>query len=90
MASVLAQFIERRGASRVPVGNMVVSIDPRDGREPILCCVWDLSLEGACLMIPPDVIVPETFAVRVDGKLHQAHVVWRKWPHMGIKFSEEV
>ncbi len=79
---------ERRTSRRVSVGNMVVRVDPCDGREPILCCVWDLSLEGACLMLPPDLELPEDFRVRVDGELLEAHVVWRRWSHLGVKFGK--
>ncbi len=81
---------ERRVSRRVSVGNMVVRVDPRDGREPILCCVWDLSLEGACLLLPPDVELPDRIQVRFDGELREAEVTWRRWSHVGVKFGKAV
>ena len=80
--------VERRQHRRVNVGTMVVSIDPRDGRDSIQCCVWDLSVSGACLMAPPDTEIPKMFGILIDGVPHDAHVVWRTWTHVGVRFSE--
>lgn len=90
MGEAAEQPSERRTSRRVSVGNMVVRVDPCDGREPIMCCVWDLSLEGACLMLPPDLQLPDNFQVRVDGELREAQVVWRHWSHLGVKFGQVI
>ena len=80
--------VERRQQRRVNVGTMRVLIDPRDGRDPISCCVWNLSVSGACLMADPEIDIPKVFGIVIDGVHHDAHVVWRKWMHVGVRFSE--
>jgi hypothetical protein len=50
-----------------------------DGREPIMCCVRDLSLAGACLLPLADISVPARLQVRVDGEFREARVIWRRW-----------
>ncbi len=90
MAQPAEHPVERRVSKRVSVGNMVVRVDPCDGQEPIMCCVWDLSLEGACLMMPPDVALPDRIRLRFDGELREALVVWRRWSHVGVRFGRAV
>jgi hypothetical protein len=90
MAQPAEHPLERRVSRRVNVGNMVVRVDPCDGREPIMCCIWDLSLEGACLLMPPDVALPDRIRVRFDGELREATVIWRRWSHVGVKFGARV
>ena len=79
---------ERRQELRVNVGNQVALVDLCDGRGEVACCVWDISARGACLMIPPDISIPNVFKIFLDDGCHTAVVVWRRWSHVGIKFAE--
>jgi hypothetical protein len=90
MAKSAEYPVERRASRRISVGNQVARVDPCDGREPVMCCIWDLSTEGACLLLPPDVAVPDRIQVRFDGKLREADVIWRRWSHVGIRFGQTV
>ena len=69
------------------IDNGVVLVDLCDGRGEITCCMWDISESGACLMIPPDVVMPQTFRVLFDTGCRVAVVVWRRWSHVGVKFA---
>src|SRR5882757_4654608 len=70
---------DRRKTPRFPIGNLVAELDLLDGNEPVLICIWDLSLGGACLMIPPDLKLPAQFDLYIDGLCHPVEKVWQ-WP----------
>ena len=78
---------ERRTEPRLNVGNRVVLVDLGDGRGEVSCCIWDISTRGACLMVPPDVPMPDTFKIFLDDGCRTAHVVWRHWSHIGVRFA---
>ena len=79
---------ERRQQPRLSVGNGVVLVDFCDGRGQVTCCLWDISARGACLMIPPDISIPNTFKIILDNSCRTAVVVWRRWSHVGVEFSD--
>ena len=56
------------------------------------CTVRDLSEAGARLKVEPFVKVPETFelVIEIDGLYAQSHIVWRKGPDIGVRFTEPV
>jgi hypothetical protein len=58
---------DRRKTPRVSISNLVAELDLLDRTEPVLVCIWDLSLGGACLMIPPDLKLPGQFDLYIDG-----------------------
>jgi hypothetical protein len=86
-ASKLKQA-ERRSERRETVGNTTALVDRCDGSEMVLCCIWDLSTSGVCLMVPPDVTIPRLFKIQIDGRSLEASVVWRQWSHVGARFAE--
>ena len=76
---------DRRKTPRFPIGNLVAELDLLDGNEPILVCIWDLSLGGACLMIPPDLKLPAQFDLYIDGLCHPVEKVWQRWCYAGVR-----
>lgn len=58
---------------------------------PIPCVLWDVSDGGARITAAHSNILPDTF-VLILNKATNAHrfcqVVWRRKPHIGIKFIE--
>jgi hypothetical protein len=79
---------ERRSERRATVGNTTAFVDRCDGSEMVLCCIWDLSASGVCLMVPPDLAIPHEFNIQIDGRSVKASVVWRQWSHVGARFVE--
>src|SRR6266849_1975067 len=60
-------------------------------RTPIPCVIWDLSDEGARLASGRLNILPALFTLNLtrDGKSSRlCRVVWRKKPHLGVRFVE--
>lgn len=86
--SMPALETDRRKTPRTSFGNVVARVDACDGREPILCCLWDLSAEGACLMLPPEAQLPPTFDLMLDDATHRVTIMWRHWSHVGVRFAE--
>ena len=84
MADVITA--ERRSESRVDIGNEVALVDAGEGREPLTCCIWNVSPGGACLLVPADVPLPATFDIQMNSGCRKAVQVWRQWTHVGIKF----
>jgi hypothetical protein len=75
---------DQRKTPRVPIGNLVAELDLLDGNEHVLVCIWDLSLGGACLMVPPDINLPEQFDLYIDGLRHPVKKVWQSWCYAGV------
>ena len=76
---------DRRRTPRVAVGNLVAHIDLCDGSDMQMVCVWDISLGGACLMVPPDVRLADEFDLIIDGLAHPVEKVWRRGSHVGVR-----
>ena len=76
---------ERRAQPRIEVGNRTAVVDFCDGLEEMTVCVWDVSAKGACLLVPPDLNIPNTFKIKIDD-WRKVTVVWRRWSHVGIQF----
>ena len=81
---------ERRRAQRVHLGNIIARADLGDGSEPVTVCLWDLSLTGACVLVPRDVTMPDQFKILFDHAARDARVVWRTWSHVGVTFVESL
>ena len=86
MGAVDLDTAERRSEPRMSIGNQVVLVDLCDGRGHVTCCIWDLSQRGACLMVPPDVSVPNSFKIFVADRWLKAGVIWRRWSQVGVHF----
>jgi hypothetical protein len=67
------------------IGNLVAHIDFRDGREPIMVCVWPTSLGGACVLVAADTEIPERFDLVIDGLARPVEKLWRRWSLLGMK-----
>ena len=80
--------VERRSEPRIDIGTHVVPLDLGDGRGRIDCCIWNISANGACLMVPPDVSMPSSFSVLLETGPRTAVQMWREWAYVGIKFVD--
>jgi hypothetical protein len=76
---------DRRRTPRVALGNLVAELDFKDGSDPVLVCIWDLSLGGACLMVPPDLKIPKAFDLCIDGLHHPVEKIWQSWSRVGVR-----
>jgi len=81
---------ERRLEPRVDIGNEAVLVDLLDGREPITCCIWDISLKGARLLVPSGVQMPAQFKIISGNHSRAAFSIWQQGPYVGIKYVEHV
>jgi hypothetical protein len=76
---------DRRKTPRINLGNLAAFVDLLDGADMKTVCVWDISLGGACLMVPPDVWLPDRFDLVIDGLAHPVKKVWRRESHVGVQ-----
>ena len=83
------QIAERRKGERETVGHYLLQIDARDGRDPIQCCIRNISLGGACLELSEKAELPDEVTLVIGNVMRQAKIVWRKWNQIGIMFLEE-
>ena len=88
-ATLAPNGIEHRKSPRTAFGGKSVIQVEIPGREPIMACLWDLSLTGACLLFPADVHVPDVFKLNFDEISRQAQIVWRKESFVGVRFTDE-
>lgn len=84
-----ASHTERRREDRVSVGHRRLQVDPCDGRQPIDCLVWDMSVNGARLTLSHNVPLPPEVSVLIGNVTHRARVVWRKDPQIGVEFLHD-
>jgi len=75
---VVVSFPDRRKSPRKDVGNHLAQIDFRNGRTKVQVCLWDISPEGACLLVPAGTRIPEAFDLIVDGWSHPVKVFGTK------------
>lgn len=80
--------IERRKTQRTDLGNCIAHIALGDSRSLIEVCVWNVSTDGACLMVPQGVNVPETFDLIIDGVTTAVRRRWQKEIFAGVSFCE--
>ena len=78
---------DRRRTPRLHLGNLVAEVDLHDGNERLVVCIWDASLGGACLMVPPDLKLPDAFELYVDGLRYPVQRVWHRWCYVGVKLQ---
>lgn len=90
MSKMDAKTGERRSELRFDIGNEAVLVDLLDGREPVACCLWNASSDGACLMVAPNLAMPPRFKVISGGLSHTVIQIWRDQSHIGIKFVDDV
>ena len=78
---------DRRTTPRIPIGNLAAHIDVRDGSDPIMVCVWDISLGGACLIVPPGHDIPERFDLVIGGRSHPVERMWQRSSSVGVRLQ---
>ena len=78
---------DRRSTPRIPIGNLTAHIDLRDGSAPLMACVWDISLGGACLVISPEVDVPPEFDLIISGRVYPVERRWRREASIGVRLK---
>ena len=83
---VVVSFPDRRKSPRKDVGNHLAQIDFRNGRTKVQVCLWDISPEGACLLVPAGTRIPEAFDLIVDGWSHPVKSIWHEKLFVGIRF----
>ena len=83
------RVVERRKEERESAGHYVLRVDARDGRDPIQCCIRNISLGGACLELSEKRKLPNEVTLIIGNVMHQAKIVWRRWNQIGIVFVEE-
>lgn len=81
------QPADRRERSRQRVGDQSILVDLQDGRGPMTCRIWDISSLGACILVPPDVVLPAHFKIHLKSNWQIADVIWRRDWHVGIHFG---
>jgi hypothetical protein len=81
---------DRRQAPRVDIyGQYTIRLDPRDGREPIVCPMLDFSVTGFRLELPQDVSLPTDVQILIGELAHSGRVVWRKGNVVGVDLIDE-
>jgi len=70
------------------MGDYVLQVDARDGREPMTCFIWDISEAGARLTYTQDARLPDEVAILIGNVTHRARVVWQKGDQIGVEFLE--
>jgi hypothetical protein len=70
------------------IGTHVVPVDLGDGRGRVDCGIWNISANGACLMVPPDAPMPNSFSVLLETGPRKAIQVWRESAYVGIKLVD--
>ena len=88
-ADAKIQVIERRHDERETVGHYLLQIDAGDGRDPIQCCIRNISSGGACLELSEKAELPNEVTLIIGNVIRAAKVVWRKGNQIGIAFLEE-
>ena len=59
-----------------------------DRHSVIDCTVRNLSANGALLLLPSIVGVPNEFEVCIDGTYHSAHVAWKSNTSLGVTWTD--
>jgi hypothetical protein len=88
---ILAQFclmlIEKRASPRRPEFKEA-EIVFNDNRSRITCIVVNASEKGAMLRVREGTVVPDTFNLYVDNKIHAAWVVWNNNGALGVNWLD--
>lgn len=80
-------LIERRASARLPEFKQA-KIVFNDNRARITCIVVNASEKGAMLRVREVAVVPDTFNLYVDNKIHAAWVVWKNNGALGVNWLD--
>jgi hypothetical protein len=79
--------IERRRHAREKIDkDYALRLDPRDGREPMKCFIWDISEVGARLTLTKSAKMRRKMTALIGNVKRPVRVVWRKENQIGIEF----
>lgn len=78
---------ERRARKR-KASNALAWADPGGILPVIDCRILDYTEDGARVVAPPGVEMPEMFQLQIDSSrvLGSVEVIWREHNHVGVKF----
>jgi hypothetical protein len=87
----MAEEVERRVKRRMPLHSPAWA-DPGGILPVIDCRIIDMSEDGAKVVAPPGVDLPDVFLLQIDSTriLGAAEVVWRDHAHVGVKFLKRI
>jgi hypothetical protein len=85
LMGAVSMLRDRRRARRFTIGSLVTHVDCSDGEEPIMVCVWDTSLGDACVIVSPDMEIPDRFDLVIDGLSRPVEKTWRRSSLLCVK-----
>ena len=58
-------------------------------QSAVNCAVLNISVSGACILVPEGAVIPDMFALEVDdeSKVRNCKVVWRNGSRIGLTFD---
>jgi hypothetical protein len=56
------------------------------------CAILNISHSGACILVPPEASVPQSFDLSVDphDAVYKCETVWKAGPKIGLTFTGPV
>lgn len=85
MRAAVRTLQDRRRSRRFTIGNVVAHGNFRECREPIMVCVWHTSLDAACVIVSPDIEIPDRFDLVIGDLSCPVEKVWRRSSLLGVK-----
>jgi len=76
---------ERRTSIRYPRYKAASIVFNRLG-SVISCTLRNISPNGACLIVTPDLFVPAEFNLLTEGAMRSCVVAWRRPNRLGVKY----
>jgi hypothetical protein len=80
-------LLERRTSPRRPEFKRA-EIVFNDNRSRIVCIVVNASDRGAMLRVPDNAVVPDTFNLHIDNKIHAAWIAWKGISAVGVNWLD--
>jgi len=58
------------------------------GSSPIACAIFDISSNGACILLPKQAELPTSFDLTIDpsGRQHPCELAWKAGHTIGVWF----
>jgi hypothetical protein len=58
------------------------------GAAAIDCAILNISQSGACILVPPEADIPQSFDLSVDpdDTVYRCETVWKAGPKIGLTF----
>jgi len=69
-------------------GKIAIAETPGGAGDVIDCAVFDLSIGGACILVPNPARIPDVFQMSVGrDDIYTCRVVWRALKRIGVTFQ---